>query len=106
MWRALTYVLLLYMTLDFSDPNLPGALNFDLSQSVDGVHTQVRGQLPVAKPATAPAPPTVDAPVTTSAVEVDGTPGEPRALRMPQLVNPKPRAHLSAARSSSSTDPH
>jgi CheY-like chemotaxis protein len=39
------FVLLVYISLDFSDPNLSGALNFDLDQSVDAVHTQLRGRI-------------------------------------------------------------
>jgi hypothetical protein len=56
MWRAITLILLIYVTLDFADPNLPGALNFDLSQSVDGVQSHLRGQSPIAKGVTVPAP--------------------------------------------------
>jgi hypothetical protein len=36
----LTVALVVYVGLDFCDPSLPGALNFDPDQSVDAVHLQ------------------------------------------------------------------
>ena len=69
MWRGITLMLLMYLALDFSDPNLPGALNFDLNQSVDGVQSQLRGQSSVTKISSAPAPIFVqDTAATKSAV--------------------------------------
>jgi len=99
-------MLLVYITLDFSDPNLPGALNFDLNQSVDAVHTQLRGQLPVAKTSILPASPGPDV------LPMAATPLEATTIR-PIIVAPRtpvsyvrPRALLSHARQPSSTDPH
>jgi hypothetical protein len=40
MWRLLVSAILLYVTLDFADPMIPGALNFDADQSVDGVYAK------------------------------------------------------------------
>jgi hypothetical protein len=54
MWRAFTFVVMVYLTLDFADPNLPGALNFDPDQSVDAVSTHVRSQFPAPKPVMLP----------------------------------------------------
>lgn len=104
MWRRFAFVLLVYITLDFSDPNLPGALNFDLEQSVDAVHTQPRGQLPVAKISIHPASTIADdvrllAPVETAAVRSVIV-----AIRTPSDV--RPRARLLDARPPSSPEPH
>jgi hypothetical protein len=38
MGRWLMWLLLIYVTLDFSNPLMPGAVNFDADDSVDGVH--------------------------------------------------------------------
>jgi hypothetical protein len=103
MLRALTLVLLLYITLDFADPNLPGALNFDLDQSVDGVHSQLRGQSPIAKAATSPAP------VFVQEVALSKARVAPRWLgvtvRTPG-VNVRPRALLSRVVASDSPEAH
>ena len=103
MWRAVTLALLLYLTLDFSDPNLPGALNFDLDQSIDGVHAQLRGQSPIAKQATVPAPAFVQD-VTRPKVDV-----EPRRLnvivRAPAL-DARPRTLLPRILASDSPEAH
>jgi hypothetical protein len=50
MWRALALAVLMYLTLDLSHPNLPGALNFDADRSVDAVARQVRAPSPVVEP--------------------------------------------------------
>jgi len=106
MCRRLVFMLLVYITLDFSDPNLPGALNFDLNQSVDAVHTQLRGQLPVAKTSILPASPGPDV------LPMAATPLEATTIR-PIIVAPRtpvsyvrPRALLSHARQPRSTEPH
>jgi len=54
MWRAVAVAVLVHLTLDFADPNLPGALNFDADQSVDAVSTHVHGHIPAPKPPMAP----------------------------------------------------
>lgn len=36
----LLWLLLIYVTLDFSNPLMPGAVNFDADDSVDGVHAE------------------------------------------------------------------
>jgi hypothetical protein len=103
MWRALTLSLLLYITLDFSDPNLPGALNFDLDSSVDGVHTQLRGHPTIAKGATVPAP------VFVQEVTTPKTHTAPRRVsvivRTP-AADTRPRALLSRVLASDSPDAH
>jgi len=103
MLRALNLVLLLYITLDFADPNLPGALNFDLDQSVDGVHSQLRGQSPIAKAATVPAP------IFVQEVALSKARVAPRRLgvtvRTPG-VNVRPRALLSRVVASDSPEAH
>ena len=106
MCRRFVFMLLLYISLDFSDPNLPGALNFDLSQSVDAVHTQLRGQLPVAKTSILPVSPRPDV-VPMLATPLEATTVRPIsvATRTPASYV-KPRALLSHARQPSSTEPH
>lgn len=105
MWRVVVFALLVYISLDFSDPNLPGALNFDLDQSVDAVHTQLRGQLPVAKISILPVSPLVKK--VSLPVAVDPVAIRPviLATRMPPS-DVRPRALLSNARRPSSTEPH
>jgi len=103
MWRGLAFVLLVYVTLDFSGPNLPGALNFDLDQSVDAVHTQLRGQLPgVSVLAVSPLAETVALPVAVAPIAI--RPGIVAPRTPPADV--RPRALLSSARGPSSTEPH
>jgi hypothetical protein len=104
MCRRLAFVLLLYISLDFSDPNLPGALNFDLDQSVDAVHTQLRGQLPVAKTSLLPASPIVDGVRLLAAFEVTARPVIVTTRTPRSYV--RPRVLLSNARPPSSTEPH
>ena len=101
-WFAL--VLLVYVTLDFSDPNLPGALNFDLDQSVDAVHTLLRGQLPVAKISTLPVSPLVDGTRGTAPLETVTVRPFIVARRSSSFV--RPRALLANARPPGSTEPH
>ena len=103
MWRALIVIVLTYVTLDFADPNLPGALNFDLDQSIDGVHTQLRGQSPVAKGVGVPAPLFVQ----------DARDRKPQIMPRPVTVSPRmtplgarPRALLSRLLASDSPDAH
>jgi len=106
MCRRLVFLLLLYISLDFSDPNLPGALNFDLNQSVDAVHTQLRGQLPVAKISILPASPGLDVmPMAATPLETTTIRPVVVALRTP-ASSARPRALLSHARQPSSTEPH
>lgn len=38
--RRLALFLLLYVALDFSNPHMPGAVNFDPADSVEGVHAE------------------------------------------------------------------
>ena len=103
MWRAITVILLAYVTLDFADPNLPGALNFDVDQSIDGVHTQLRGQSLIAKGVSVPTPLFVQ----------DATERKPQimprpvivAVRMPP-VDARPRALLSRVLASDSPEAH
>jgi hypothetical protein len=40
MGRWLVWLLLIYIGLDFSNPLMPGAVNFDADDSVDGVHAE------------------------------------------------------------------
>jgi hypothetical protein len=47
MRRLLVLALLVYLALDFGDPSMPGALNFDPDQSVEAVSTQPREGAPV-----------------------------------------------------------
>ena len=103
MWRALTCVLLLYVTLDFADPNIPGALDFDIDQSVDGVHTQLRGQSPIAKAGVVPAPVFQQdrAPVKTHVA-----PQRPRVIARATPVDVRPRALLSRLLISDSPEAH
>jgi len=103
MGRAFALALLVYVTLDFADPNLPGALNFDLTQSVDGVQTQGRPQLPVMKDIN------VRAPLTVANADDAATRPAPRAVsavvRRP-LVEVRPRAVLSRALPPDSSETH
>jgi hypothetical protein len=57
MCRGLTLLLLVYVTLDFADPSMPGALNFDLNQSVDATYSAPRTVLPTMKAFPSPALP-------------------------------------------------
>jgi hypothetical protein len=98
-------VLLVYVSLDFSDPNLPGALNFDLDQSVDAVHTQLRGQLPVAKSSILTVSPVVNDMRLSSALDAGAARPVVVAIRTPPS-DVRPRALLSTARTPSSTEPH
>ena len=104
MWRAFAVALVTYIALDFSDPNLPGALNFDLDQSVDAVHTQLRGQLPVGKTSIVPVSPSADD--LRLLVRLDAAPIRLGGSmpRTPTFV--RPRALLSEARPASRTEPH
>ena len=97
-------MLLVYISLDFSDPNLPGALNFDLDQSVDAVHTQLRGQLPVAKTSLAPLSPVVDGVRLLVAFEATARPAI--VTDHPRRSSVRPRALLANARPPGSTEPH
>jgi hypothetical protein len=36
----LAWLILIYVTLDFANPLMPGAVNFDAEDSVDGVHAE------------------------------------------------------------------
>jgi hypothetical protein len=103
MWRALTCVLLLYVTLDFADPNIPGALDFEIDQSVDGVHTQLRGQSPIAKASVVPAPVFQQdmAPLKAHVV-----PQRPRVIARTMPVDVRPRALLSRLLISDSPEAH
>lgn len=103
MWRAVTCLLLLYVTLDFADPNIPGALDFDIDQSVDGVHTQLRGQSPIAKAGVVPAPVFQQdiAPVKTHVA-----PQRPRVIARTTSVDVRPRALLSRLLISDSPEAH
>ena len=104
MCRRLVFVLLVYVSLDFSDPNLPGALNFDLDQSVDAVHTQLRGQLPIAKTSLVPVSPIVDGVRSLAPFEATTRPAVVTSRTPRSYV--RPRALLSNARPPSSTEPH
>lgn len=59
MWRAIALALLAYLSLDFADPSLPGALNFELEKSVDAVSSQPRAKLPPAIISVPPVPPPI-----------------------------------------------
>jgi hypothetical protein len=105
MWRRrLAFMLLPYVSLDFGDPNLPGALNFNLDQSVDAVHTQLRGQLPVVKTSILPVPPLVEGPRLLAPLEAARIRAFVVITRPPSYV--RPRALLASARPPSSTEPH
>jgi hypothetical protein len=105
MWRRLVFLLLVCISLDFSDPNLPGALNFDLDQSVDAVHTQLRGQLPVAKTSIQPVVPSADDVRLLALAEPAAVrPVTPSIRRAPSYV--RPRALLADSRPRSSAEPH
>ena len=105
MCRRIAFLLLVYISLDFSDPNLPGALNFDVSQSVDAVHTQLRGQLPVAKSSILPVSPGAD---DARLLVRRETPVVRRVMRPTPIASSyvKPRALLANARPPSSTEAH
>jgi len=103
MWRAITLVLLIYISLDFADPNLPGALNFDLDQSVDGIHTQLRGQSPIAKGATVPVP-VFGRDVAAPKAQV--VPRQPTILVRTAPVDLRPRALLSRVLPPDSPEAH
>lgn len=49
MRRVLRLLLVVYVTLDFADPNMPGALNFDPNESVDATYSAPRTVLPTIK---------------------------------------------------------
>jgi hypothetical protein len=40
LWRVFVSAILVYLTLDFADPMMPGALNFDADQSVEVVYVK------------------------------------------------------------------
>jgi hypothetical protein len=103
MWRTLTLILLTYVTLDFADPNLPGALNFDLDQSVDGVHTQLRGHSPIAKGATVPAP-VFGQDMTAAKVQLP--PQQVSLLVCRSPLDLRPRAQLSRVPAPDSPEAH
>jgi hypothetical protein len=105
MWRPLVFVLLVHITLDFSDPNLPGAFNFDSNESVDAVYTQARKQLPIARTSLVRDWSVLnEVPLSTS---VDGRPFRPViGVERTSLLNVGPRALLSHAERPSSTEPH
>ena len=42
--RFLTLLVVLYIALDFTNPHMPGAVTFDPTKSVEGVHAE-RGRL-------------------------------------------------------------
>ncbi len=104
MRRWFVCVLLVYVSLDFSDPNLPGALNFDLDQSVDAVHTQLRGQLPVAKSSILPASPILDGTRLLAPGEVVNV--RPLVVLRRAAACVRPRAFVRHARPPDSTEPH
>jgi hypothetical protein len=55
--RRLALLLLLYVSLDFANPLMPGAVTFDPSGSVDGLRAP---RVRVAAPAAVPAPPRLE----------------------------------------------
>jgi hypothetical protein len=94
--RRVALLLLLYVTMDFSNPHMPGALTFDAQDSVEGVHAE-RGRSgpPVATvpPAPRPAAPLADS-RSSFARRVPPGAGQPRrwraghAGRTPVLASP------------------
>jgi hypothetical protein len=60
MWRTVACALLVYLSLDFADPNMPGALNFDLDKSVEAVPSQPRAKLPPAAISVPPVAPSIN----------------------------------------------
>jgi hypothetical protein len=92
MWRAVAFAVLMHLTLDFSDPNLPGALKFDADQSVDAVSTHVRGHIVAAKPSIVPVPGPLASPVETSLRVVAGI--APRPVINVVRVDLRPRGLL------------
>jgi len=76
MGRRLVWLLLIYVTLDFANPLMPGAVNFDVDDSVDGVHAE-RVRPDRYESAVVPAPP-LFVPVTLDTEQVRLAP-EPRA---------------------------
>ena len=93
MWRTVAFALLVYISLDLSDPNMPGALNFDLDKSVEAVQSQARAKLPPAAISVPPVAPSIN----------EGTVFAQFALVRPVIsvtrtlpVHVRPRAVLSA----------
>lgn len=94
--RSLTLLLLLYVSLDFSNPLMPGAVSFDPGESTEGVHLQrLRADNLLSFVVPAPTPPAAD---------VRSRP-QPLVIRI--LATSAPRAwqvHLRRAQAAS-TDP-
>src|SRR5262245_62274725 len=75
MWRFSILALLLHLSLDFANPNMPGALCFDPDQSVDAIRTEARADAPATvlavrspqPPAAAIAPPPPEVPRSAAA---------------------------------------
>jgi hypothetical protein len=98
-------VVLIYVALDFSLPEMPGAFEFDPAGSVDSIET-ARGRLPfevVVQP-----PPPRDAPLLSRQARIDTRhrlpPSTEVAPRWRAVVNWLPRA--TAASPPPSEDPH
>ena len=93
MWRTVACALLVYLSLDFADPNMPGALNFDADKSVEAVPSQARAKLPPAAISLVPLAPSInDAAVFAQAALVRPVISVARTLPL----NLRPRAVLSA----------
>jgi hypothetical protein len=101
MWRFLVGAVLLYIMFDFADLMMPGAVNFDPDQSVDGVY----GQNLRADGTLTPLP---HIPRLRVALNVEQASGGVRPVRALARLSTRrlrpPRAFLSESRPSSSDD--
>jgi len=69
--RVFAFTLLIYLSLDFADPNMPGALNFDPDQCVEAVQGRaLRAGLPAPSAADLP-------PIAMPILELEDTLGYP-----------------------------
>lgn len=104
--RCATLALLLYVSLDLSNPHMPGAFNFDPDDCVESVQAPSLRSLIRIDTATFPRPwmPDPDAVLTWDARRSERGTAAPLFLG-DWIVNLR-RAHPPAARASSSEDAH
>ncbi len=101
--RRLVLLLVIYVGLDFANPMMPGAVNFDPGDSVEAIHAE-RGRLPESPVATAPDPAAgpVEPPPMADTVGMRPIVAVPRAT--PILAGPPP--HAAPPEPSAVPDPH
>ena len=102
--RRLTFLFLVYVSLDLSSPFIPGAFNFNPDESVDGVHRRRDPRILRLAVATTPPPMTDSSPAPSARSAATGTPRDARPATE-WLVDVR-RAHAPVPEVSALSDEH